>query len=132
MPNLDKKLAYWNALDTSKLALNEQLELVYDLSQYFTDEIYVFAEQINILASYLAHKAESECDELGWDFLQIMNVPTAFSPSNIIASSIKLPEEKQKNFLLNAVGHRAVFDYELSMPRYCDVPETLWKFQKRM
>ncbi len=127
IPALQKKLAYWNAIDFSKLSLEDQLECVEQLTRLFVDEIYVVAEQVNILASFLSLTADAECKRLRLNPLQIMQCPMAHSPNSMMARASILPAEQCKEYLLQTMGHRALFDYELSMPRYSETPETLWK-----
>lgn len=127
LPALHKELAYWDALDVSKLSLENQLELVQQLTLYFVDDVYVMAEQINILANFLGLKAETECKHLGLDALHPLQAPMTHSPNRIMANGADLPKVVRKEYLLQSMGHRALFDYELSMPRYSEIPETLWK-----
>ena len=122
-----KKLAYWSATDLEKLTFTQKIEFIGTVSNYFRQEVYVVAEKINILASILGHKAAVECEKIGLDVLQIMSAPAAYSPNNIISLASSLPENQQKEYLLKAMGHRAIFDYELSIPRYNEAPEMLWK-----
>jgi phosphohistidine swiveling domain-containing protein len=127
LPRLWQKLEYWDAIDNSKLALKNQLEMVDEVIQYFVNDVYAFAEQINILASFLNLKAAKACETQGLDMLKVMQAPTPHAPIQIIANVATLPKEEQKNHLLQVMGHRAVFDYELSFPRYSENPEMLWK-----
>jgi rhodanese-related sulfurtransferase/membrane protein insertase Oxa1/YidC/SpoIIIJ/phosphohistidine swiveling domain-containing protein len=127
IPALHKKLAYWNAVDFSKLNLENQLDCVEQLTRLFVDEVYVIAEQVNILASFLSLTAEAECKRFGLNPLQIMQSPMTHSPNSMMAKASNLPVEQGKEYLLQTMGHRALFDYELSMPRYSETPETLWK-----
>lgn len=127
LPSLVKKTAYWNALDLTKLTFPQKIEFIGTVSHYFRQEAYVVAEKINILASVLGHKVTQECAGLGLDVLQAMSAPAEYSPNNIIGLAASLSENERKKYLLQAMGHRAIFDYELSMPRYNEAPEMLWK-----
>lgn len=130
LPPLVKKLAYWNATDLKKLTFTQKIEFIGTVSDYFRQEVYVVAEKINILASILGHKAALECADIGLDALQITSAPATYSPNNIISLASNLPENKRKEYLLSAMGHRAIFDYELSTPRYNEAPEMLWKLSQ--
>ena len=127
IPALHKKMAYWTAMDFSKLGLEDQLQCVEKLTRFFIDEIYVVAEQVNILASFLCHAAETECRCIGVNPLHVMHAPMAHSPNRMIAIANGLPDEQRKEYLMQMMGHRALFDYELSTPRYYETPEALWK-----
>lgn len=126
LPELHKEIAYWDAIDFAKLNLEHQLECVAKLARYFVDETYVTAEKINILTSFLNLKAEAECQRLDLNVLQVMQAPMPHSPSRIMMLASEQPVDERKQYLINALGHRAVFDYELAMPRYLETPEMLW------
>jgi phosphohistidine swiveling domain-containing protein len=127
LPALHKELAYAEAVDVSKLDLENRLEFAKKLTRYFVEDVYVMAEQVNILASFLNLKAEAECRRQGLDVLQVLQSSMAHSPNQMMANALGLPDAKRKEYLLQTMGHRALFDYELSMPRYSETPEVLWK-----
>jgi phosphohistidine swiveling domain-containing protein len=130
LPALHQELEYWNALSFSKLHFKSQLDLVGKVTDYFVNEVYAFAEQINIMASILHQHAASECERQNLDMQKLMQAPMPHAPSQIIARAAELPNEQREKFLLQEMGHRAIFDYELSLPRYSENPEMLWKLGK--
>ncbi len=130
LPALHKELAYWGAIDFEKLNLDHQLECIGKLTRYFVNEVYVIAEKVNILTSFLNLKAEAECRDLALDILQLMQAAVPHSPSHIIAQAMTKEVSKRKEYLIQTMGHRALFDYELAMPRYAEAPEALWKLAK--
>jgi phosphohistidine swiveling domain-containing protein len=56
-----------------------------------------------------------------------MNVPLCHSPHSLLSQSGNLRGEVRREYLLKNMGHRAMFDYELSVPRYRETPDVLDK-----
>ncbi|MBL4750767.1 MAG: hypothetical protein JKX71_09350 [Amylibacter sp.] len=61
------------------------------------------------------------------NFLQVMQAPMIHSPSHMIAQASAKSVDKPKAYLIQTMGAVRFFDYELSIPRYFETPETLWK-----
>jgi len=49
----------------------------------------------------------------------------SFSPAGLIQQAASMPAGERREWLQQQMGHRSVFDYELSEPRYSEIPETL-------
>jgi rifampicin phosphotransferase len=127
LPVLHEKIIHWNAVDLSKLDMGSQLVVMRKITRFFIDEAYVVAEQINILASFLNQKAEEKCRQQGLDMMHMLHSSVPHSMGHMVAKGHDLPSKARKKLLLQMVGHRAIFDYEPSMPRYSEAPDTLWK-----
>jgi rhodanese-related sulfurtransferase/membrane protein insertase Oxa1/YidC/SpoIIIJ/phosphohistidine swiveling domain-containing protein len=130
LPSLQEKLVYWNAMDFSKLSLDSQIDCAAKLIIFFTDEIYVVAEQINILASFSNYVAEAECKRLGLNMLHVMQRPMEHSSNQMLTKVNGLPVVQREEYLTQKMGHRALFDYELSVPRYSETPDALLNLAK--
>ncbi|MBV1864862.1 MAG: YidC/Oxa1 family membrane protein insertase [Rhodobacteraceae bacterium] len=125
MPEFTAKVALWNAVDFTKLtdaALRVQLAEIYsDFVHWTHTEI----ETINIAASYYTSQAQKACDARGVSAQELLAGEVSFSPAGLIQQAALMPSKSQQMWLQQQMGHRSVFDYELSEPRYSEIPDTL-------
>lgn len=123
IPQLTDKLSIWQALDYAALPQQKLLETIRTLEEAFTKETYVEAEKINILAGFTmgeASKATAGDPSLR---SHLMHAELPHAPSSLLASCAG---QQGRDQALSLMGHRSIFDYELSSPRYSEAPALLW------
>ncbi|MDA7422392.1 rhodanese-like domain-containing protein [Tritonibacter multivorans] len=125
MVELRRKVATWQALNYSALPLDTLVETIKTLQQEFVHNVYVEAEKINLLAAFSNGEATKEAagDPALRSYLMQAELPNA--PSTLIASCRGTADEAEAKALA-LMGHRAIFDYELSTPRYSEAPDLLF------
>ena len=130
MPALQEDIVLWQAVDFASLPKKQILSSIQAMRRKFIYEFYAEAEKINILASFAMTEAVStaETDSDAWD--RLMHPVLHHAPMNMVDACAGLEVGTQKSALMALMGHRAVYDYELQMPRYCESPELLWPLLK--
>jgi rifampicin phosphotransferase len=123
MPRIAEPLSVWQALDYAALPLPELLNTIDKLQQLLVQDIYVEAEKINILAGFTMGEASAAAISDPGLRAYLMQAELPNAPSSLIASC-KGKSAKAKAMRL--MGHRSIFDYELSSPRYNEAPALLW------
>ena len=126
MPALEEKIATWQATDYNALPLKLLIRSINKMRRTLVHDVYVEAEKINILAGFTMTEAEAFAKENSDAHARLMHPILHHTPTSLIASCAHLKGKKQKTALLGLMGHRAIFDYELSAPRYFEDPELLW------
>ncbi|WP_234999486.1 PEP/pyruvate-binding domain-containing protein [Roseovarius albus] len=126
IPALAQDLAFWQAVVFEALPRQQLIDTIQTLQAKLIEDIYVEAEKINIIAGFTLSEAEAlaENDPAAQEALQHPHLPHA--PIRMIDACAALPEGEQKTALMAQMGHRAIYDYELSIPRYADAPALLW------
>jgi rhodanese-related sulfurtransferase/membrane protein insertase Oxa1/YidC/SpoIIIJ/phosphohistidine swiveling domain-containing protein len=125
MPDYNTAVNLWNAVDFNKLtdtALRDQLDAIYDDFVHWT---HTEIETINIAAAYYSTQAKTACEAAGLSAQDLLAGDVSFSPAGLIQQATTKPEDQRRDWLHQQMGHRSVFDYELSEPRYSEIPETL-------
>ena len=123
IPDLTDRLAIWQALDYSVLPQNKLIEMIQNLQDFFTREIYVEAEKINILAGFTMGEASAATAGDPTLRAHLMHADLPHAPSSLLASCTG---KSARDKALSLMGHRSIFDYELSSPRYSEAPALLW------
>lgn len=125
MPEFMANVNLWHAVDFTKLtdaALRDQLATIYDDFVHWT---HTEIETINIAASYYTSQAQKACEAAGLSAQDLLAGDISFSPAGLIQQAALRPEGTRHAWLQAQMGHRSVFDYELSEPRYWEIPDTL-------
>ncbi|KCV81766.1 hypothetical protein ATO10_10485 [Actibacterium atlanticum] len=125
VPELHETMAVWRAIDFGALPAHQILVSIAKLRKKLLREAYVEAEKINILASFTMTEAEQATKDDPDARKRLMNPVLPHAPLNQINACATLKGEAQQRALMNLMGHRAIFDYELSEPRYAEAPELL-------
>lgn len=123
MPELTAQLALWQAVDYTALPLAKLVETIDTLQQLLVQDIYVEAEKINILAGFTMGEASAAAQDNPALRAQLMQATLPNAPSSLIASC---KGKSAQTRALQLMGHRSIFDYELSSPRYIEAPTLLW------
>ncbi|WP_293576468.1 PEP/pyruvate-binding domain-containing protein [Phaeobacter sp.] len=120
LPDLQDQLAFWQAVDYAALPQTKQLEAIQTLRDMFVTGIYVEAEKINIVAGFTMGEASAAAagDPAIKSHLMHAELPNA--PSSLLSSCAGDTQQA-----LALMGHRSIFDYELSTPRYHEAPALL-------
>ena len=125
MVDLRRKVGTWQAINYGALPYEALIETIETLRQEFVHNVYVEAEKINLLAAFANGEATAAAagDPALRSYLMQADLPNA--PSTLIASCHGTAEAAEQQALA-LMGHRAIFDYELSTPRYSEAPDLLF------
>lgn len=123
MPDLAAQLALWQAVDYTALPRPKLVETIGTLQQMLVQDIYVEAEKINILAGFTMGEASAAAQGDPALRSHLMQAELPHAPSSLIASC---KGKSAQTRALQLMGHRSIFDYELSSPRYIEAPSLLW------
>ncbi len=126
IPELESEMAVWKAIDFSALPVKNIISCIKKLEDRFVREIYVEAEKINILAGLTMTEAEAFAKGDAQAHNRLMRPVLHYTPASLVDACAGLKEDARKSTLMTLMGHRAIFDYELSTPRYNEAPDLLW------
>lgn len=126
IPALQHDIALWQATDFTALPRNQIVEIIGRLQHNLVCETYVEAEKINILAKFTMTEAEIMAKGDAQAQRRLMHPVLRHAPSSLIDACAALDPTDRRAAVLAEMGHRAIFDYELSTPRYGEMPELLW------
>ena len=121
MPDMEQNLALWRAVDYTALPHRSLIEAIQTLQNSFAREIYVEAEKINILAGFTMGEAKAATAGDITLRKHLMQAELPHAPSALLASC-----HGDREAAVAMMGHRSIFDYELSSPRYSEAPALLW------
>lgn len=125
LPRLEDQLAMWKATNYEALPRHKLIETIERLYTFFAQDIYVEAEKINLLAAFAmgeATKATAGDPSLR---SHLMQADLPHTPASLL-SSCRGTQDQAEAKALKLMGHRAMFDYELSTPRYSEAPGLLF------
>ncbi|GLQ33944.1 hypothetical protein GCM10007939_02270 [Amylibacter marinus] len=125
LPNYHRRLALIQALDVTRLDTAALIECLLENHRFFVDEVYVCAEMVNILASFTLARAQEAAQKQDVEISTALQGMVPFSPTALMAASAGMEADKRLEKLISDMGHRAIYDYELSIPRYSEAPEML-------
>jgi rhodanese-related sulfurtransferase/membrane protein insertase Oxa1/YidC/SpoIIIJ/phosphohistidine swiveling domain-containing protein len=126
IPALEEDMAMWRAIDFSALPQKQIIVCIQKLQTKLVHEIYVEAEKINIVAGFTMSEANAIAKGDEGARNRLMRPVLRHAPVNMIDACAGLKGDAQKSTLMALMGHRAIFDYELSTPRYNEAPSLLW------
>jgi len=125
LPALQDHVEDWSALCFELLPRHKLLQVISRMQTYFVTDIYVEAEKINILAAFAMQEASSAAQGDPALRSHLMQADLEHSPASLLAQCHG-PEAEAQARALQLMGHRAMFDYELSTPRYHEAPGLLF------
>lgn len=130
-PELIKTSAMNKAIDYSRLPLEKMITTLESKVNHFVQDTYVEAELINIAADYYWKTATAKLADSNLDPATYLNhMPkTIVSECMAIINQPNAGKDEVKQFL-EISGHRALYDYELSMPRYEEDPSHVINMMK--
>lgn len=123
MVALADKLAIWQAVDYDALPQPKLVEAIDTLQDMLVRDVYVEAEKINILAGFTMGEAGAAAADDPGLRAHLMHAELPNAPISLIASC---QGKDAKDRAMALMGHRSIFDYELSAPRYSESPSLLW------
>lgn len=126
IPALRQDMAFWQAVDFAALPRDQIISSIGTLHEKLVRDIYVEAEKINIVAGFAMDEARAFAKDDEEARERLMRPVLHHAPGSLIDSCAALKGKAQKDTLMSLMGHRAVFDYELSTPRYSEAPDLLW------
>lgn len=125
MQDIQKFASRLQATDFDRLPYVQLLEVTDEIVTTFTQEAYVEAEVINVLAGFLFSEAYSTTADTPGDRRRLMSPVLPNAPSQRIVSCQSDDKALEQQALIDAMGHRSSIDYELSAPRYQEDPTSL-------
>jgi phosphohistidine swiveling domain-containing protein len=125
LPAFNSEMSLLESANFDKLSANELLQLLQEHWQNFITDTHVEVEIINIVASYHIGKATQQLEDGDFDAASLLAITADVGPAKALSDASHLPADQQNDFLLQAMGHRAPFDYELAEPRYLEQPKRL-------
>jgi len=131
-PAVQKVYDFYLAMNFELLPRDQLLGCIESLFHQFVYDFYVFSEKTNILAAFTNSRALEYCRVNELDSELLMSSIPFQSPSGIIRRSMKLKRADQQDFLIKQMGHRAMFDYEISEPRYSEAIDMLSSLSKTL
>mgnify|MGYP005989620579 CR=1 FL=1 len=126
IPYLEGELTHWRALNYAALPAAQLIICIQKLHSLLAHDVYVEAEKINIIAGFTMSEAIHLTPENGAARNRLMRAELPHAPSSLIAACAQLNEPERRTEALRILGHRSIFDYELSTPRYDEAPDLLW------
>lgn len=126
IPTLQEKIRFWQALDFTALSEKQIINCIEVMKTKLVHDVYVEAEKINILASFTMNEAEIFAKDNTDAKTRLLHPVLHHTPVSLINACARLEDHNQKDALMAVMGHRAIFDYELSAPRYNEAPSLLW------
>ena len=120
LPAFLDEVAVLEAIDFGKLSQSKLFELADTTARDFATYTHVQVEVINIAASFYMHEARKQLDAAGLNAAEWLAAGSDAGPEMAIMNAHGLPRNGREAAFLAAIGHRSVFDYELSAPRYCE------------
>ncbi|SFT94394.1 PEP/pyruvate-binding domain-containing protein [Sedimentitalea nanhaiensis] len=128
IPALQEDMAVWQAIDFNALPQAQIIRSIEKLRDKLVLDVYVEAEKINILAGFAMTQAQAFAKGDADAHSRLMHPVLRHAPVSLIDACASLKGDAQRTTLMALMGHRAIFDYELSLPRYSEAPELLWPF----
>lgn len=125
VPRLHDRLQDWQALNYEALPLPKLLQSIARIERFFVTDIYVEAEKINLLAAFAMQEATEATRDRPDLRRYLMQAELTFSPASLLAQCERDGAEAEAQ-ALDVMGHRAMFDYELAIPRYREAPGLLF------
>ncbi|WP_237029049.1 PEP/pyruvate-binding domain-containing protein [Phaeobacter porticola] len=119
---LTDQLAFWQAVDYAALPRAKQLEAITTLRDLFVTDIYVEAEKVNIIAGFTMGEASAAAAGDPTLRAHLMHAELPHAPCSLLSACTGPAADAQAQAMM---GHRSIFDYELSTPRYSEAPSLL-------
>lgn len=132
LPRLHQFLNPWLATDFNKMPLDALQTALQVFRLKLTQDIYVEAEKINILAGFTMVEAQRFAAETPKAQDRLRHAELEHAPTGLMRKCARLKGKEAKEEALRVLGHRALFDYELSTPRYSEAPDLLWPLMKTL
>lgn len=118
LPRLLDEVRPLEAANFERLPTGEVLALVRGTVRRFVQETHAEVERVNIAARFLVDDARRRLEAAGADAVRLL---AAIPPTHLDEQLRRLqlaPVELRAELMVEALGHRARLDYELSEPRY--------------
>lgn len=113
------------ATDLDRLPTVELVDTFRRQVDSYIEATHVEVDVVNILARFHLDRARGEVGALGHDAAELLaDLPMPAAAQSLQLASVA-PAPWREFQLREALGHRAVLDYELAVPRFGDAPETL-------
>jgi len=124
LPRFRREVRMHEAIDHSRLALPELVQLFIDGRADFVRKTYVEAEVVNLASTFYNDVARRRLRRSGHNPAEVLGVSEATVLPKIVAK-LRLAGDDAIASSLQEFGHRAPHDFELAQPRYAEAPEAV-------
>jgi rifampicin phosphotransferase len=124
-PDLNAEWATLAAVDFTRMETPDLIAATERMRKRFVTETYAEVEVVNILASLFVERAREGLGKAGSDASTVLSIGGETLVSAALAKAVAAPAAQRSAIILAAMGHRAIFDYELREPRYSENPAAL-------
>jgi rifampicin phosphotransferase len=125
LPRFLAEIRLMEVADFDKLSTTELLDEIARLRDGFVLGTHVEVDVINIATNFYLEGARRELNAHHMDASTFLSHIPETDEARALAEMTVVPAESRRAVLLATMGHRAVLDYELSEPRYSEVPSAL-------
>ncbi len=125
LANYLSEVSLLEAIDFDRMPISDLFGTLARLRRNFINSTHVEVDIINIAASIYLEHAKEQLKKHGLNPAEYL----AHIPENIyglaLAEAARAPRSLRRAVLLKRLSHRALFDYELAEPRYCEAPKSI-------
>jgi hypothetical protein len=125
LPAFGDDIGVLEAVDFGKLSDAKLFELAETTADAFVHDTHVQVEVVNVAAAFFMGEARRRLEDIGLPAAKWLGSDHEPRPIQAIRRALALPEAERDAALVAAAGHRSVFDYELSQPRYHEDQQAL-------
>jgi rifampicin phosphotransferase len=119
-PDLNAEWATLAAVDFARMETPDLVAATERMRKRFVTETYAEVEVVNILASLFVEKAREGLGKAGIDPSNVLSIGGETLVSAALAKAAAAAADERSAIVMAAMGHRAIFDYELREPRYAE------------
>jgi phosphohistidine swiveling domain-containing protein len=123
LPEFDAEMNVLEIANFERMEMAELFALIERLREDFVTSTHVEVEIVNIAADFHLARAKEAITGEGLDPAAVLGSSEAAVPSRALSEALALPSRERKQHLVDRLGHRSAFDYELSEPRYSETPD---------
>ena len=125
LPHFQQQVRLKEAVDFTRFGNPELIDLWQDWRNHFVEQTYVQAQMINIAAEFSIQLAQRELKQHNLNpaiYLTQNSEKTVVYEAMALLPQIQMGKLSINDFL-KVFGHRALYDFELSQPRYAESPQ---------
>ena len=125
LPRFLREIALQEAIDFDRLPTPDLLNAVARIRENYVGSTSVAASVINIAADFYLRQAKERLIAAKLEPAHFLAHAEQTEFERALATASQAAPELRRKALVQAIGHRAAFDYELAQPRYAERPGEL-------
>ena len=110
------------ATEFDRLATPELFDAINRIRTNFINRTHTEVSIINIAADLYMRDANTQLVAAGLDPARLLAPSDVTEFERVLTEARQAPPENRRHILTRGLGHRAIMDYELALPRYLEVP----------